>query len=288
MESLQTGSLVCATSGESTHVVQIKVWEKARREVVDLCTQRSAHIVVTASHRVVVPSAEGEVVVEAGTLLKGQEVCCKDGADVLSYVHKRLQEVEVFELTFDPDLAVDAWSPVHSAICTKGRDPATRRRTSQISLITLTRHPDSLEAAIAANETLDSVRVALRGAGSNVDIGGAWLFVQPHQVPGAAAAVVQKSSMGRQHIIVAEEFLEQLKVALAAIPHKDNVRIKSLESLVHLLREPFADRAAGMTLITNRTFLEVKKRSRADDLMSVVNSTTVAHGGKNPRVLEEQ
>lgn len=296
VELLQQDSMVRASSGAPVRVAEIIVWPKALREIVELRVD-SERLLVTSSHRVVIPSEKGEVEALAGALQLGQAVCCSDGTRMLSHVAKSFQEIEVFEILFDPDEPIEAWSPPIGAILTKGKcrpkilptqvdntiDVPKRTGFAKIVLLHVTRHPPALESALAQHRNLCAVRQALATAGLEyIGQTGAKVFVLPEEHSSATRSCYEMAAsrghnLGPQHIIVSEQFLPQVMEVMKSLRHKDNVRVKSKQTIVYVVN----DGNHLATLVTRRTFLQAEYGTR--DTKSVSNSTTVAHGAKNPR-----
>jgi len=275
---------VRAASGAVVRVAEVVVWPKAHREIVELGVD-SMRLLVTASHRVAVPAQQGEVDMQAGFLQLGQTVCCSHGTGVLSHVQKSVQEVEIYEIVFDPDVSVEAWSPPTGTICTKGRKPKvllwSPNAISKVVLLRFSRHPAAFANALAQHPILRAVRQALEHGGHDSILrGGAKVFVLPAEYASAMAALRQHK-VGPHHVIVSEQFLLNVKEVSKSLPHKESMKIKHEETLAHFLR----DGPDSATVSTRSTFLEARVTDNIRDTKSVANSTTVAHGGQNPRCL---
>lgn len=98
---------------------------------------------------------------------------------------------------------------------------------------------------------------------------GAKLLVSPEQV-GIAMRAIVGLRLGASHVIVSQELVPVVLAAVNSLPHKHNVRLKDIRILVYM----------GGVIVCN-TFLQ--EPMPLLDVQSVVNSTTDAHRGLNPR-----
>jgi len=142
---------------------------------------------------------------------------------------------------------------------------------NKIFLITYRRFPDVFRAAILEGLELQSCRDGLRRVTFPIELGcGAKVLVHPYEY-NFALRLVGDYSLGKQHVIVSGAFDDSLGRLVSQLPSRANVR----ERVREVLFCPHAWRVS-------RTFVDVSHRAvRA--VGSVTNSTTVAHGGCNPR-----
>lgn len=142
---------------------------------------------------------------------------------------------------------------------------------NKIFLITYRRFPDLFRAAILEGLELQSCRDGLRRVTFPIELGcGAKVLVQPYEY-NFAMGMVGDYSLGKQHVIVSGAFDDSLSRLVSQLPSRANVRERERKVLFcpHEWR-------------VNRTFVDISNRAvRA--MGSVTNSTTVAHGGCNPR-----
>lgn len=288
VELLQEGSVVCGVNGEQVSVARIIAWPKARRAVVELAVD-NLRMLVTASHRVVVPSEFGQQEVQAEMLQERQQVWCSSGPQSLTDVRCYDADLEVFEITFNPDIAIESWGPLSDSILTKGSMPCVvptsggtvnvRKQISfsQILLLRLTRHPFVFENALAQHPDLHAAQENLTRAGHQCILpSGVKMFVLPRDYTWTMFGI-HRRKLGPFYVVVSEQFLSHVEEVLSKMPHKENVRVRSKDTLLYV--DP--DGVHSESIVVRRTFLDVRRRDH--DTTSVSNSTTVAHGGVNPR-----
>jgi len=129
-DTLQVGHCVRGVRGSTLTVTSAHVHPSRQREVVELRTQVTAIMVVTADHRVVVQEHGTAHDVLAGDLRAGMKVVCKDGvARELVVAAASRMETAVVALKFFPDEAVSAHLLPAQSILTKGQGKRAMRRS---------------------------------------------------------------------------------------------------------------------------------------------------------------
>lgn len=286
VQNIKIGCKIISARGTSLSVRNVCKHADALCKLVEL-RAGEAKLTVTASHRVVVPGQTGQRETLAESLRLGQSVELNQGAERLSRVLMQEQSVEIFEVRFQPDEPVEAWHLPTAAILTKGQAPiplsqcdAVHRWDAQefstFVLLKVTRHPQVLDTALMDNLRLRANCDELAQASLPHRLqNGARVFVPGNRYV-ATLGAIQFRILSAAHIVCSSNFLPDVEAAIGSCPHKDNVRIKEIERINYAL--PRIDS------IVSRTFLEFfdlscQKRS----IESVVNSTTVAHKGHNPR-----
>jgi hypothetical protein len=107
-------------SPQSPHAVRVE-------DVVHLATP-NASLAVTSSHRIMIHRAGRVQAVAAGTLRVGDHVCCQGGVQELVEIRPLRSdepmssghEIEVVQIRFHPDEAVEACLPPSDSILSKG------------------------------------------------------------------------------------------------------------------------------------------------------------------------
>lgn len=156
----------------------------------------------------------------------------------------------------------------------RGADVAKEGAFSKLVLLRFTRHPKAFEDALSRNVDLLAVREALISAGcSHIVPRGAKVFVMPHEYSSVQEAS-QLHKLGPSHVVVSEHLVPQVMDVAESLPHKANVRIKGKPQIIPII---------GLTIVNRQTFLHFEEPHETHDTKSVSNSTTIAHGGKNPR-----
>jgi hypothetical protein len=112
-KDVEEGEGILATDGRQTRVVQKRTIPCQRQHIVRLETE-SATLEVTDSHRVPARRRNGELQkMPAGRLCKGDVVLCSgDREEQLVAVEYLAKEVTTIQMTFHPDLPVEAFGPV--------------------------------------------------------------------------------------------------------------------------------------------------------------------------------
>jgi len=145
-------------------------------------------------------------------------------------------------------------------------------------LLRMTRNPRELEAALTHGPELETIRASLLNAGRDVRLpSGALILVAPEQYAAVRRAVSQLA-LRPFHVVVTDTFLPLVHEALHSIPSRRDVRIREGHTVAYL--DPTSPDMNG-TIIVENTFLNIPRRLRESS--SVVQSTTEAHGGTNPR-----
>mmetsp|Transcript_55494 Transcript_55494/g.104250 ORF Transcript_55494/g.104250 Transcript_55494/m.104250 type:complete len:318 (+) Transcript_55494:1371-2324(+) len=117
---------VLSLSGRPLTVVYKKIHPRTLRELVTLRTP-SAEITYTSNHRVMWKGDDGILTETAAeNLKKGDLVLCGAREQKLSNVMKFKSKVEVVELCFDPDDAVESFKAPRWGIFSKGQRPSLR------------------------------------------------------------------------------------------------------------------------------------------------------------------
>lgn len=145
-------------------------------------------------------------------------------------------------------------------------------------LLRMSRNPRELEAALTRGPELETLRASLADAGQDVRLpSGALMLVAPEQYAAVRRAVSQLA-LRPFHVVVTDTFLPLVHEALCTIPSRRDVRIREGRAVAYL--DPTSPDMDG-TIYVENTFLNIPRRLR--DSTSVVQSTTEAHGGTNPR-----
>lgn len=140
VEDASVGQLLCncRVGGVSLRIARMRRHEEDDQSLVELATA-SARLVVTASHRVLVPKGNSATPALAGELAQGDRVVINGGqAQELESVKRFGARTEVFEFQFEPDEPVAAYHAADAEalwpdqILTMGRSPPKHRggRTS--------------------------------------------------------------------------------------------------------------------------------------------------------------
>ena len=90
-----------------------------------------ANLKVTPSHRVLVRRGPQVQTILAGALKPGDQVLCSNQKlEPLIKIQRMMEQVEIVDMTFSPDLPIAAYSAPPPAILSKGHGwPKTTRRT---------------------------------------------------------------------------------------------------------------------------------------------------------------
>jgi len=144
---------------------------------------------------------------------------------------------------------------------------------SRLVMLNFTRHPKSFEAGIMHDEGLREVREALNRSGLRFRLpSGAFVVLSPDEYPVAMQAV-KDTQLTASHVIVSEALEPVVLAAVySATSHRDNVRVRHVQDLGYAGEAP---------VIVERTFLSTPRALRSQQ--SITHSTTIAHGGTNPR-----
>jgi hypothetical protein len=147
---------------------------------------------------------------------------------------------------------------------------------SPLVLLNFTRHPSAFEEALARSELLREVREQLDRAGTSWKLPhGVKLFVHPFEVQAAMHSIVGLT-LGASHVIVSETLAPLVLAEVNGLPRRYNVQLKN----VHVLAYTMGGEMQG-TMIVRNTFLHGP--SQFTPPQQAVQSTTVAHRGRNPR-----
>lgn len=131
---LRKGSDVIAASGAVLKVSSVRIHPEAEQTLVKLNT-RSALLTVTASHRIMVQRTSGPQTVAAGALKVGDEVLVAAGHTESLVAVTSMQEcLEIVEVAFSPDEAVEVFEPLQPGILSKGHGYPKTRRGKKASL----------------------------------------------------------------------------------------------------------------------------------------------------------
>jgi len=122
-------STVVGASGQALRVAAVKWIEKEIHQLVEL-RAGAAHLVVTASHRVMVRRGHKHVPAPAGSLRVGDDVICNLGMETLYFKDSRDEKVDVVEIVFDPDHDVETFF-LPEAFLTRGRKQQFTRRSQR-------------------------------------------------------------------------------------------------------------------------------------------------------------
>lgn len=145
-------------------------------------------------------------------------------------------------------------------------------------LLRMSRNPRELEAALTRGPELETIRSSLVDAGEDVRLpSGALMLVAPDQYRAVRRAVSQLS-LRPFHVVVTDTFLPLVHEALRSIPSRRDVRIRDGRTVAYF--DPTSPNMHD-TIIVENTFLNIPRTLRESS--SVVQSTTEAHGGTNPR-----
>jgi hypothetical protein len=149
-------------------------------------------------------------------------------------------------------------------------------RFSPVLIINFTRHPEAFEDKLRRSELLREVREALEreGAGWRMPH-GTKLFVYPAELRAVMSATVGLR-IGASHVIVSESLAPILLAEVNALPRRHNVEVKDVRVLAYM-----SGGEAEGTIIVRNTFLQSPMQVLYPH--QVVNSTTEAHRGRNPR-----
>lgn len=128
VDDLEPNDVLISHGGEPTRVVDIIRHPACDREGVRLVTERmrdsGSQFIVTIDHRIVIPSGDTQISIPAGHLRVGSFVFGAEGQQRLVEVdHIPRLDVDVYQVTFDPDLAMDTYYVGDTALLTKGRRP---------------------------------------------------------------------------------------------------------------------------------------------------------------------
>lgn len=153
--------------------------------------------------------------------------------------------------------------------------PCLERRFSTIMLLEFTRHPRAFTHKLLRGEDLRELREALWREGRDCNLpGGAKILVPPADYAPAMRATVGMR-LHPSHVITSEEYVPVVLAAVNELPHRANVRLRSLQVLAYSYGQ------GEGTVVVRHGFLNLPAPLR--DAQVVVNSTTEAHRGQNPR-----
>eukprot|EP00929_Paragymnodinium_shiwhaense_P120041 TRINITY_DN91945_c0_g1_i1.p1 TRINITY_DN91945_c0_g1~~TRINITY_DN91945_c0_g1_i1.p1 ORF type:complete len:463 (-),score=42.71 TRINITY_DN91945_c0_g1_i1:400-1737(-) len=172
------------------------------------------------------------------------------------------------------------WVEHHAAATTFSRNEdnaLSHTAFEKVLLLRMTRNPPQLENVLHFGPELETIRNAMREAGCQCLLpSGASIFVHPAQYTASRRAVASVQ-LRPYHIVVAEAFAPLVLDALRAVPSRRNVRLREHEVVAYLDNSM----EGIINIIVERTFLNIPRALRGAD--SVTQSTTEAHGGRNPR-----
>lgn len=142
-------------------------------------------------------------------------------------------------------------------------------------VLQMTRNPSELHQCLHHGVDLEHVRTSLEAEGHEAFLAcGASVFVAPYQYASVRDAIRRLHlDLKCYNVVVSETLLPLVEDALLGIPSRRNVRIREAQVIGYAESEAF--------WIVQNTFLAAVHPMRAST--SVVQSTTEAHGGINPR-----
>lgn len=183
-------------------------------------------------------------------------------------------QIPAEEANLIADAAYASWVQ-HNADAQGYEEPS---HVEKAYLLRMSRNPQELHAVLAGGEELQSVRTSLEREGHHVrHHSGAFIFVAPDQYSIVKDAV-RRAALRPYHVIVTDTTLPLVREALRNIPSRRDVSVRDMHPVAYL--HPTSP-DTGDVYVVERTFLNIPRRLRASS--SVVNSTTEAHGGINPR-----
>lgn len=148
------------------------------------------------------------------------------------------------------------------------------KHVSVLRLLNFNRHPKEFEFCLQTSELLREVREALHREGLQWrHLNGSKTFVSPHEYTAARRAIVGLR-LGPTHVVASGHLEDLVLATVDGLPKRFNVRLMESKALAYLQND-------GEELIVRGTFLCVGvPLLRSQD---VVNSTTAARQGRNPR-----
>lgn len=145
---------------------------------------------------------------------------------------------------------------------------------SVLQLLNFNRHPREFELCLQTSELLREVREALHLEGlAWRHLNGLKTFVSPHEYTAARRAIVGLR-LGPTHVVASGHLEDLVLATVGGLPKRFNVRLRESKALAYLQND-------GEELIVRGTFLCVGAPLLGS--RSVVNSTTAARQGRNPR-----
>jgi hypothetical protein len=129
VEDIQQHEILVGHCGTSVEVANVRLHEPTERELTWLRVN-STLLVVTSDHRIMVPRGNEQQTIPAGHLRVDDVVLCADGEHRIDEIEHGTQHVEVYQLFFNPDVAIETFYTMDPAILTKGsklRTATTRR-----------------------------------------------------------------------------------------------------------------------------------------------------------------
>jgi hypothetical protein len=119
VEEVEQHEILIAASGAAVEVVSVKCHDP---EDVNLMWLRAgdAHLIVTSDHRIVVPRGAGQQTIPANHLRVGDLVMCAGGERTLDEAEEMLVHTSIYEVSFQPDIAIETYFLFDDAVLTKG------------------------------------------------------------------------------------------------------------------------------------------------------------------------
>lgn len=164
------------------------------------------------------------------------------------------------------------------------RQSLQRQLQTGVVVIEVSRNPNALFQSLDADAQLHLLRSALSEAGFDPQLpSGASLLVPLDQYR-AVKMVAERLDLKRRHFVVSHDLEPLLHSLIQGLPSKDNVRVKSRETISGLkLYTTVHDILAEVS----HSFIEIAGSSsmRSRPRGPATSSTTDAHGqhGRNPR-----
>lgn len=151
----------------------------------------------------------------------------------------------------------------------------------KVLLLRFTRHPRAFEERLHEGHELETVRWTMEQAGCSQRLAsGATILVRPEHYA-AAKEGVARHSLGHQHVVVSECFLPLVLQAIQSLATRLKIRLRSMEIVAYISPNP-GNCDDDDVFIVEHTFL-AGPPPRSHNSQSVTQSTTEAHGSRNPR-----
>lgn len=173
------------------------------------------------------------------------------------------------------------YGDAHSASASGGGQLAMQEPYfDKVYLLRMSRNPQELDAALTRGEELETTCASLAAAGFDVRLpSGALMLVRPEQYLVVKQAVA-RLTLRPFHVVVSDVHLPLVQEALTTIPSRRDVRIRSTQNVGYIESSPVGNDACEIYIL-EKTFLDIPRPMRNSD--SVIQSTTEAHRGTNPR-----
>jgi len=108
VEAVEPHEVLCGHNGVSVEVVTAVRHEIQERELTFLRTSDSS-LVVTSDHPIMVPRGQGQQSLPAGHLQANDIILSANGEQKLVEVEYRKETIEVYQLSFYPDIPIEAF-----------------------------------------------------------------------------------------------------------------------------------------------------------------------------------